>query len=120
LVFQGVLSELVLLKEEIRQNLNKHQHFSCFSIDSALYNVAIETPLNIKRAPIAIYHDKAPEKNSGKNNDRTNAKNTDQNEYVTFKQSPLVAPILSIAVYQHRKETIPTKAVKAKRTQHGV
>ena len=51
--------------------------------------------------------------------DKIKAKNTDQNEYVTFKQRPLVAPILSIAVYQHKKEIIPINAVIANKIQHG-
>ena len=47
---------------------------------SNLYNVAIVTPPNIRIEPIAINHDKAPEKYSGKNIDSKRVKQTDQNE----------------------------------------
>ena len=63
--------------------------------------------------------DKAPEKYSGKNMDNNKVKKTDQNEYVTFKHKPFVAPILSIAVYQHKNDIIPTRAVIDNNIQHG-
>ena len=78
------------------------------------------TPPKINTDPIAMYQERAPEKYCGKNKESTKAKNTDQNEYVTFKQSPFVAPILSIAVYQHRNDIIPIRAVIARSIQHGV
>ncbi len=84
-----------------------------------LYNVAIVTPLRINIAPTKIYHDNAPEKYSGKNNDRNNEKATPQKEYETFKHRALAAPILSMAVYQQRNEYIPMAAVIARRIQHG-
>ena len=47
---------------------------------SDLYKVAIDTPPNIKTEPIAIIHDKAPEKYSGKKIDNKRVKKTDQKE----------------------------------------
>ena len=51
-----------------------------FYFPFGLYKVAIETPPRIKAAPIKMNHDNAPEKYSGKNNDRNNEKATPQDE----------------------------------------
>ena len=85
-----------------------------------LYNVAIVTPLNINIEPIAIYQESAPEKYWGKNKESTKTKNTDQKEYVTFRQRALPAPTLSIEVYQQKNEIIPMNAVNASKTQQRV
>ena len=69
--------------------------------------------------PMAINQDNTPEKYSGKNTDSKRVRSTDQNEYVTFKHNAFDAPMLSIAVYQHRNEIIPMRAVVASNIQHG-
>ena len=77
------------------------------------------TPPIIHKAPIPTNHVSVPEKYSGKKTLKIMLNNTDQQEYVTFKQRAFPAPILSIDVYQQKNDSIPTKAVMASIIQQG-
>lgn len=84
-----------------------------------LYNVAMVTPHKIRIAPMKISQESAPEKYRGNSRDKIIEKVTPQNEYVTLRQRALAAPILSMALYQHKNEYMPIAAVTVKSIQQG-